>query len=73
MITNKKPHMKYTSVLMTASIGLLAACSGFNEIDLEEQSVLNDGELVERVIFEAPVIQFLGEDDDTRASLSQEG
>ncbi len=58
---------------MAASLGLLAACSGINEINLDEKNLNQDGTPVERVIFEAPVIRSLGEDDGTRASLSQEG
>ena len=51
---------------------MLAACSR-NEMDFQEKAVLNDGNLVEQVIFEAPDIHFLGEDGETRASLSQTG
>ena len=65
--------MKHVYFLMAASIGMLAACSGLNEIDLEDKITLDESELVERVIFEAPAIRYLGEDDETRASLSQEG
>ena len=65
--------MKHIYVLLTACLGLLAACSSLNEKDFEENTVLDDGGLVERVIFEAPVIRSLGDDDETRASLSQEG
>ena len=65
--------MKYAYFLMAVSISMLAACSRVNEIDIEEKITLDEGELVERVIFEAPAIRFLGEDDETRASLSQEG
>jgi uncharacterized protein (TIGR02145 family) len=65
--------MRHTLALLAASVGLLAACSEINEIDLNNDAPLQEGDLVERVIFEAPVIQSLGEDDDTRASLSQEG
>lgn len=64
--------MKYSFVSISA-IALLAACSGLNEKDFEERTALDDGELVERVIFEVPVIRSLGDDDETRASLSQEG
>ncbi|MBR5256151.1 MAG: leucine-rich repeat protein [Bacteroidales bacterium] len=65
--------MKYAYVLAAASLGMLAACSGLNELDLEKDPILDDGELVERVIFEAPVIRSLGEEGETRVSLSQEG
>lgn len=65
--------MKYACVLAAASLGLLAACSGLNEIDLEKDPILEDGELVERVVFEVPLIRSLGEDEETRASLNQEG
>lgn len=65
--------MKYACVLAAASLGMLAACSGLNEVDLEKDSILDDGELVERVIFEAPVIRSMGEDGETRASLNQTG
>ena len=64
--------MKYACVLAAASLGMLAACSGLNEVDLEKDPILNDEDLVERVIFEAPVIRSLGEDGETRASLTQE-
>ena len=65
--------MKYTCIFVAASLGMLAACSGLNEIDLEKNPILDDGELVERVIFEAPVIHCLGEIGETKASLNQEG
>ena len=53
-------------------MGMLAACSGLNEIDPGKNALPEEGELVERVIFEVPAIRFLGEDGETRASLSQE-
>ena len=59
--------------LMAASAGILAACSRINEMDFQEETSLDGGNLVEQVIFEAPEIRFLGEDGETRASLSQEG
>ena len=62
---------KSALVLMAASVGLLVACSDLNETDFYEKTV--DGNLVEQVIFEAPVIRFLEDDIETRASLSQEG
>ena len=65
--------MKYTYFLMAASVGMLVACSGFKESDLDEKTPLDEGDLVERVIFEVPELRFLGEDGETRASLSQEG
>ena len=57
--------MKYARVLVAASLGMLAACSGLNE------AIRDDGEQVEQVIFEVPVLRFLGEDGETKASLSQ--
>lgn len=51
---------------------MLAACSR-NEMDFQEKAVLNDGNLVEQVIFEAPDIHYMGEDGETRASLTQTG
>jgi hypothetical protein len=65
--------MKYTSFFLAASILLLAACSSLNEIDSEDTNILDEGELVEHVIFETPVIRSLGEDGETKASLTQEG
>ena len=65
--------MKNAIILMAASLGMLAACSGFNDIDLNNKTVPDETTLVERVIFEAPIIRSLGDDDETRASLSQEG
>ena len=67
------PQMKYAFYMMAASVGMLAACSGLEEMDFQEKTVSNDGSLVKQVIFEAPVIHSLGEDGETRASLSQEG
>lgn len=64
--------MKYTYFLMAASVGMLVACSGFKESDLDEKTPLDEGELVERVIFEVPELRYLGEDGETRATLSQE-
>lgn len=60
--------MKYTYFLMAASVGMLVACSGFKESDLDEKTPLDEGELVERVIFEVPELSYLGEDGATRAS-----
>ena len=65
--------MKRAFVLLVASAGILASCSGLNETDFEEKTNFEDGELVERVIFEAPEIRALGDDNETRASLSQDG
>ena len=64
--------MKHAFRFLAASMGMLAACSGLNEIDPEKNALPEEGELVERVIFEVPAIRFLGEDGETRASLSQE-
>ena len=64
--------MKQALLFVAASVAMLAACSR-NEMDFQEKAVLNDGNLVEQVIFEAPDIHFLGEDGETRASLSQTG
>ena len=57
--------MKHTRLLVAASLGMLAACSGLNE-------AVQDGELVDQVIFEVPVLRSLGEDGATRASLTQD-
>ena len=65
--------MKYGYLFLAASLGMLAACSGLNELDSEKNVVPEEGELVERVIFEVPELRYLGEDGETRASLSQEG
>lgn len=62
---------KRALVLMAASVGLLVACSDLNEMDFHEKT--DDGNLVERVIFEVPEIRFLGEDEVTRSSINQEG
>ena len=62
---------KHALVLLAASVGLFAACSDLSEMDFHEKS--GDGNLVEQVIFEVPEIRFLGEDDETRSSLNQEG
>ena len=62
---------KRALVLMAASVGLLVACSDLSEKDFHEKT--GDGNLVERVIFEVPEIRYLGEDDETRSSLNQEG
>lgn len=64
--------MKYIHVLWAASVGILAACSGLDELDPKESTLFEEGGLIEKVIFEAPVIRSLGEDGETRASLSQE-
>ena len=65
--------MKYAYLFLAASIGMLAACSGLIELDSEKNAIPEEGELVERVIFEVPELRYLGEDGETRASLSQEG
>lgn len=65
--------MKYAHVLLAASLGMLAACSGLNESNLEKDTILDQGSPVERIIFEVPIIHSLGEDGVTKASLSQEG
>ena len=62
--------MKYPYVFLAASVGILAACSQVNEFDAEQKTKLEEGKLVERVIFEVPALRFLGEDGGTRASLS---
>ena len=71
LIMNIEPHMKHAFGLLVASACILASCSGLNETDFEEKTVFEEGELVERVIFEAPVIHSLGEDGETRASLQE--
>lgn len=69
--------MKISFVFMAASLGILAACSGLNELNPEIKSFTEEGSdegiFVEQIIFEAPVIRSLGEEGETRASLSQEG
>lgn len=64
--------MKHAFLFLAASMGMLAACSGLNEIDPGKNALPEEGELVERVIFQVPAIRFLGEDGETRATLSQE-
>ena len=59
--------------LVAASAGMLAACSRINEMDLQEKPILDNESLVKQVIFEVPEIRFIGEDGETRASLSQQG
>lgn len=54
-------------------MGMLAACSRLNEYVPDQKPVLDEEELVERVIFEVPDLLFLGEDGETKASLSQDG
>lgn len=71
-MNNRKPHMKQALLFVAASVIMLAACSR-SEMDFQEKAVLNDGNLVEQVIFETPDIRFMGEDGETRASLSQTG
>ena len=65
--------MKYARFLMAASL-MLAACSGLNEFEPDEKAPLDldKEELVERVVFDVPDLRFLGEEDATRASLSQD-
>ena len=65
--------MKYAYVLLAASVGILAACSRLNEHVPEIDATPDEGDYVERIIFETPALRFLGEDGETRASLSQEG
>ena len=65
--------MKHFHFLLAVFVGLLTACTDLNEIDFKDKTVFDEGELVERVIFKAPIIRSLGEDDETRASLNQEG
>ena len=64
--------MKYSFALTAASLAMLVACSGFIESDFDNSTPLEEEELVERIIFEAPVIRSLGEDGETRVSFSQE-
>ena len=63
--------MNYAFFFAAASLGMLAACSGLNEPVLENSSALEEENLVEQVIFEAPVIRS-GADDGTRASIIPE-
>ena len=65
--------MKRAVFLMAASVGMLAACSGLNETDFRDKTIPEGGEVVERVVFETPVIPSLGEDGATRIALEQEG
>ena len=65
--------MKYIYVLLAASMGILAACSRLNEFGPDQKTGLDEGELVERVIFEVPALRYLGEEGETRVSFSQEG
>ena len=65
--------MKSYHFLWAASMVILAACSGIKEFDSIKETAHEEGELVERVIFEAPEIRFLGEDAETKATLDQSG
>ena len=65
--------MKYACVILAASVGMLAACSRLNEFNPDKNTHLDEGKLVERIIFEVPPLRFLGEDGETRASLIKEG
>ena len=59
---------------MAASLVVLAACTGLNELESDGMKPVSEGNaLVEKIIFEAPVIRYLGEEGETRASLTQEG
>ena len=65
--------MNRVVLLVAASAGMLAACSRINEMDLQEKPILDNESLVKQVIFEVPEIRFMGEDGETKASLSQSG
>ena len=58
--------MKYSYLLMVASIGLLAGCSQIEQ-DFADVNSLSDGDLVEKVIFEVLPIKD-GDNLETRAS-----
>ena len=64
--------MKYAYVMLAVSVGMLAACSQLNEFDSDKNTALEEGELVEQIVFEVPALRSMGEDGETRASLSQE-
>ena len=63
--------MKYTFLLMAASIGLLAGCSELEQ-DIADVNSLTDGDLVEKVIFEVLPIKD-GDNLETRASAVPNG
>ena len=58
--------MKYTYLLMAASISILAGCSQMEQ-DFADVNSLSDGDLVEKVIFEVLPIKD-GDILETRAS-----
>ena len=63
--------MKYTYLLLAASIGLLAGCSQIEQ-DIADVNSLSDGDLVERVIFEVLPVKD-GDDPETKASAVPNG
>ncbi len=63
--------MKYTSLLMAASISLLAGCSQMEQ-DFADVNSLSDGDLVEKVIFEVLPVRD-GDNPDTKASAVPNG
>ena len=58
--------MKYTYLLLAASLGLLAGCSQVEQ-DFTDVNSLSDGDLVEKVIFDVLPIKD-GDNPETRAS-----
>ena len=63
--------MKYTYLLMAASIGLLVGCSQVEQ-DFPDVNSVSEGDLVERVIFEVLPIKD-GDDPETKASAVPNG
>ena len=63
--------MRYSYLLMAASIGLLAGCSQMEQ-DIADVNSLCDGDLVEKVIFEVLPIKD-GDNPETKASAVPDG
>ena len=63
--------MRYSYLLMAASIGLLASCSQMEQ-DFADLNSLSDGDLVEKVIFEVLPVKD-GDAPDTKASAVPNG
>jgi hypothetical protein len=63
--------MKYTYLLMVASISILAGCSQMEQ-DFTDLNRLSEGDLVEKVIFEVLPVKD-GDDSETKASAVPNG
>ena len=64
--------MKYAYLILAASVGVLAACSRLNEVNSDQKIDQEEGNLIEQLIFDVPTIHSLGEEGETRATLSQD-